>query len=454
MNEFVPVATAYRRIVSTIPHPDSVPVITALEQLEPHSMSGFAPVVFQRAAGFQVYDGYGNMWLDFTSSVMLTNAGHSNPRVGQAIRDQLDADMWHNYCHPSDVRLRAVQVLKDITPPYLDKVYLLTTGSEACECAIKLMRIHGRTVAAEKYHILSFHNSFHGRTMGAQQAGGNPAAREWMGAPPPGFHHVPFPECARCPWGRTAYAHCGRDCFERCLDRFRESGVAEELVAGVMIETFQGPLVDFMPNDYALALREWADAHQILLTFDEMQAGFGRTGKWFGFEHYGVEADLICLGKGITSSLPLAAVAGRAAILDIPGHGAMSSTHTGNPLCCAALLGNVAALREGRMIENAAALEPVLFGRLAEMRARFPEHISAVNGKGLVAGIYLQDPDTGELDVELGSKVTRMCIERGLLMLDTKRGTLKLVPPLMIEEAALLEGLDVIEEALAECLRQ
>ena len=136
-------------------------------------------------------------------------------------------------------------------------------------------------------------------------------------------------------------------------------GSADDQVAGVITETFQGPTVAFMPPDYVQALAAWATAHRALLVFDEIQAGFGRTGRWFGFEHYGVEPDMICAGKGMTSCLPMSAVIGRGAVLDLAEHGEMSSTHTGNPLCCAAAIANIEAIRDDGLLANAAALEPI-----------------------------------------------------------------------------------------------
>ena len=446
------IETKYRRIVSEIPHPQSRALIAQLEQIEPRSMGGVPPVVWDRAEGFQVWDPYGNCWLDFSSSVVLANAGHAHPAIGKAVRDQLERKLWHNYCNPSEIRLAAVKTLQEILPPYLDKVFLLTTGSEAIECAIKLVRLHGRNIAPDKIHVLSFYNSFHGRTMAAQAAGGYTDQQEWMGRKPDGFHHIPFPECARCPWGKQKYQNCGRECLERGLDQLREQGLEERCFAGVIAETYQGPTVAFMPTAYAGALREWADAHQALLVFDEIQAGFGRTGRWFGVEHYGIEADLVCMGKGMTSSLPMSAVAGRAAILDLPPHGQMSSTHTGNPLCCAAAMANIQALRDENLVENAALLEAVTREALKRLRGKFPQHVGAIIGKGLAWAIYLLDPATGQLDPELGKRVTTRCMQLGLLMLQTGRGTLKIAPPLCISAEALLEGIGVIADALRECI--
>jgi 4-aminobutyrate aminotransferase/(S)-3-amino-2-methylpropionate transaminase len=454
------IATRYRRIVSDIPHPASQAVIEALSRLEPRSMAGFSPVVWHRAEGCQVWDAHGNQWLDFTSTILVANAGHANPRIGQALRAQLDSCLYHAYCNPHAMRLRTLQAIRDVLPAYLDKIFLVSTGSEAVEAAIKLMRIHGRTIAPGKLYILSYYNSFHGRTMAAQAAGGFLDQQAWMGEPPAGFQHIPFPECPRprkarglrCPWGKAEYAGCGAECLQRSLDQLRAQGLRDDDFAGVISETFQGPTVAFMPPDYARTLREWATAHQVLLAFDEVQAGFGRTGRWFGFEHYGVEADLICLGKGMTSSLPTSAVAGRAAIMDLPEHGEMSSTHTGNPLCCAATIANIAAIRDEGWLANAAALEPVTRQALERLRDRFPDHLGAINGHGLAWGMYVLDPLTGDLNPSLAQRVIQRCMELGLLLLPTGgRGTLKIAPPLCISEEALREGIGVIEEALEEC---
>jgi 4-aminobutyrate aminotransferase/(S)-3-amino-2-methylpropionate transaminase len=454
MAEFTPVETRYRRIVSPIPHPASQPVIDELAQLEPRSMAGFSPIVWHRAEGFQVWDAYGNHWLDFTAAIILTNAGHAHPAIGRAIREQIDSQLFFHYCNPSEIRLKVLKTLRSILPPYLDKVFLLSTGGEAVEAAIKVMRTQGRNINPAKFHIISYYGAFHGRTLGAQMAGGFMEQQEWIGEKPAGFHHIPYPDCAFCPWGRAEYEECGEECLQRSLAPLREQGLSDDLVAGVLTETFPGPTVAFMPPDYVHALREWTSRHQALLVFDEVQAGFGRTGKWFGFEHYGVEPDLICLGKGMTSSLPMSAVAGRAAIMDLQPHGEMSSTHTGNPLCGAAMIANIEVIRDEGLISNAAALGPVVREALAGVRRRLPGYLGAINGRGLAWGVYVLDPATGGLNPDLATMVINRCLQLGLMLLPTGgRGTLKIAPPLCITQEALLEGIGVIEQALAECVK-
>jgi len=163
---------------------------------------------------------------------------------------------------------------------------------------------------------------------------------------------------------------------------------------------------------------------------------------------------LVCMGKGMTSSLPMSAVAGRGEILNLPPHGEMSSTHTGNPLCCAAAIANIRAIRDDRLIENAVTLESVVRKALESLCDRFPGSIGTINGKGLVWAVYLLDPETRELSPDLAKRVTTRCMELGLLMLRTERGTLKIAPPLCINEEALLEGIEVIGEALAICVEE
>jgi 4-aminobutyrate aminotransferase-like enzyme len=442
------IATTYRRIVSPIPHPDSLAMIRELEQLEPRAMSGFVPIIWDHALEACVFDAYGNQWIDFTSTVLVTNAGHSNPHIAKGIRDQLDQNMWHCYCNPSKIRLDAIKAMLSILPEYLNKIFLLTTGSEATECAIKLMHIHGQSIAEGKYHIVSYLNSFHGRTMAAQSAGGYLDAQKWMGTPTPGFHHIPFPG-----------PDDGKEFLDRSLNDLHKSGLDLNHIAGFITETFQGPTVSWMPKAYLESLRRWCDDHQALITVDEMQAGFGRTGKWSGFEHYDtVEIDLACYGKGMTSSLPMSALVGRGAILDLPDHGDMSSTHTGNPLCAAAAIANIKAMREDNLVENAARLEPIVRDALHALRDRFPDRITTINGKGLVWAVFFVTPGTpgtsDNLDIDLATRVTTRCMETGLLMLQTHRGTLKIAPPLCITDQAVLEGISVIADAIEYCIRK
>jgi len=313
------VETRYRRIVTPIPHPDSVPTLEKLRRFEPQSMRGQPPVVWDRAEDIFVFDKYGNRWLDWSSGVLVTNAGHCAPEVKQAILDQVNSNLLHNYCFPSEERAELVGELAALAPEGLKKVFLLTTGSEATECAIKLSRAHGIKVGGKKkIGIIGWERGFHGRTLGSQQAGGMAGQKNWIVNEDPAIITAPFPDGY---WQTDTR-------FETFLQAVAARGLQPENVAGVIMETYQGVGPDFAPVEFVQQLRAWCDAHQIVLTFDEVQAGFGRTGKFWAFEHYGASPDLICCGKGISSSLPLSAVIGREAIMDQFPPGSMTSTRT------------------------------------------------------------------------------------------------------------------------------
>lgn len=445
--DVTPVKTRYRRIVTPIPVPESVPILQRLREHEPLSMGGQPPVVWDRAAGCCVYDRWGNQWLDWSSGVLVTNAGHSHPAVKQAALEQIEHGLMHNYCFPSEIRGQLIEALVDVAPLGLDKVFLLTTGSEATECAIKLMRQHGRTVGGEgKIHIVSFVNGFHGRTMGAQMAGGWPGQKTWIVNLDPAMVQVPFPDGFRQPDTR----------FEVFLEALAAAGVKPGQVAGVMMETYQGGSAKLAPQAYMTQLRAWCDANDIVLTFDEVQAGFGRTGKFWAFEHYGIEADLICCGKGISSGLPLSAVIGRAQLLDQFPPGSMTSTHTGNPVCAAAALASVRAIVDEKLVENARRIGEVLSVELDRLKDRFHGPIGAADAVGAVATLQIVKPGTTEPDNALAREIVNACIERGLLMfapVGTGGGTVKIAPPLITPEDALREGIAVLEESLEEVIR-
>ncbi|HWB84108.1 MAG TPA: aspartate aminotransferase family protein [Bryobacteraceae bacterium] len=432
------VETRYRRIATEIPAPESIPLLEELAEAEPVAMRGQPPIVWDRACGFQVFDPYGNCWIDWSSGVLIANAGHGRQEIIDAITNQASSQLFTTYCFPSQIRARLVKQLASILPSPLEKVFLLTTGSETVECAIKICRTYGqRNFGSRKNVIVSFHNAFHGRTLGAQQAGGIPALKDWIINRDPGFVQVPFPDGF---WSEdTSF-----DGFEASL---KELGIEPADVAGVLMETYQGGTAAFAPREYVLALRKWCDRFDALLVFDEVQAGFGRTGKLWGFEHYGVVPDLACFGKGISGSLPLSAVAGRSDIMDLHGPGAMTSTHTGNPVCCAAALASIDLILKEDLSGQANRLGQVLHSRLQQMRGSFPE-IGQVFGRGLVAGVICIQPDR-QPDGDLAWEVVRRCVESGVLMFSpvgVDGSTIKIAPPLVISEDALVESLDVFEQ--------
>lgn len=440
------VDSKYRRIVTALPHPDSVKTLELLQKVEPISMRGQPPIVWDRAEDCQVYDKYGNMWLDWSSGVLVTNAGHGMPEVRQAIIDQVNSGLLHNYVFPSEERALLADYLAKLAPEGLDKVFLLTTGSEATENALKLARTWGISKGGKKkIGFVGFERGFHGRTMGSQQVGGMPGQKGWIGNEDPAIVQVPFPDGY---WTENVD-------FDFFCSALEKKGLKPDEVCGVMLETYQGVGPDFAPVEYVKALAEWCKAHGALLIFDEVQAGFGRTGKFWGFEHYGVTPDLICFGKGVSSSLPLSGVIGRAAIMDQYPPGSMTSTHTGNPVCCAAALASLKKIVDDDLTGNAARLEVVLMDRVKAIQAKHPNVVGHVTCKGLVAGIQLMKPGKKEPDPDVAHEVVLRCFHKGLLFFAPVGAwgqTVKISPPLTITQDALEDGLVVLSDVIDEVL--
>jgi 4-aminobutyrate aminotransferase-like enzyme len=254
---------------------------------------------------------------------------------------------------------------------------------------------------------------------------------------------VPFPDGFRCP----------DTSFEFSLKVLQQKGFGPERIAGVITETYQGGSAGFLPTRYAQDLAAWCKQHDIVLIMDEVQAGFGRTGKMWGFEHYGIVPDLVCCGKGITSGLPLSAVIGRADIMDQYPPGSMTSTHTGNPVCVAAALANLDLVVNEKLPEKAAAVGEVLQSGLREIQAAYKDVCGAAMGRGMVAGLHMIKPGGIEPNGPLASAVVDRCVEKGLLMFEPVGlggATVKIAPPLVTPQEAVLEGLGVLREAIEE----
>jgi len=444
--EVEPVSTKFRRLSGSIPNPETIREIERLREAEPVSMRGQAPVIWDRAEGVNVYDAYGNMWLDFSSGVLVTNAGHGCKKIADAIIDQASKPLLTTYCFGNRPRIELVQKLVSLAPKRLSKAFVLSTGAESTECALKLMRTHGRkTGTDDKNIIVSFEDSFHGRTLGAQQMGRLGGGEAWIKNLDPEMVQIPFPDGFRCE--DTSF-----ELFEKTLARL---GVEPPNVAGVISETYQGAGPNFMPKQYAKDLRRWCSKNGALLCFDEVQAGFGRCGTMWGFELYDVVPDLFCIGKGVSSSLPLSGVIGTEEVMDLYGPNAMTSTHSGNPICCAAALASIEVIEQEKLVENAARVGLVLQEHLQRIRSEFSDMIGFAPGAGLVGGLLMVNKGTKEPNYELTWNVVDLCFRKGLLMfapVGVGGGCVKIAPPLCISEEALAEGCEVIRGAVRQAV--
>jgi len=446
------IETRFRRIATDLPVPESLPVFADLDRYECRSMHGQYPIVWDRARDFQVWDRFGNCWIDFTSTIFVTNSGHANPLVTAALREMLDHGLLHSYTYATEIRANYLKRLLGATPPQLEKAFLLSSGTEAAECALKLLRMRGQVQGKKHGGIISFEDSMHGRTLGAQMLGGNPGSRGWIGYEDPHIHRLPFPY----PWtaGAEGGKASGEDRFHADIERLLAQGVDPDAdLAGFILESYIGWGAVFFPVDYVRALFRWARRHDLPVVFDDIQGGFGRTGKFFAYQHYGVEPDMVLCGKGISSSLPLSAVIGTSALMDLPDVGSMSSTHSANPLACAAGLANLEAIESMHLVEETARKGEILFRQLGDLQAESGGRIRWVLGKGLVAALIVVDPRTGQPDGETASHICERAMQKGLLLVHTGRESIKIGPPLTISDDALLEGLDVLGESAREAWR-
>ncbi|MEO2030680.1 MAG: aminotransferase class III-fold pyridoxal phosphate-dependent enzyme [Planctomycetaceae bacterium] len=448
--ETAPVETRWRRIVTPIPVPHSVPLIDRLRRAEPESMSGLPPLLWHEADGFLVRDPYGNQWIDLTSGIVLANAGHAHPRIVAAIRKAAEKKLLATYAFPSETRLRLLEKLVALSPIPDAKAILYSSGTEATECALMLMRRHGQQLRPDKVGILSLAGNYHGRTLAAQFSSGTPQPTDWIDRERVHHFQVPAPSCLDCPWGRAGYEQCGEECFHAGLKTLVAQGVDLDRIAGIILEPVPGWSTLPIPSDFAAAASAWAKQHDCLLAFDEVQCGCGRTGRFFGGEYSGVTPDMIVLGKGLSSSLPVSAVIGPRDVMDLPLPGEMSSSHGGNPVCAAAALANLQVLDDERLIDASVRTGAVVLERLRSLEVEFPEQVRAVQGVGLFLSIHLCQPGTNIPDVPMADAVAQEAVRRGVLMFTTGRGYLKFTPPLCIDVDAATEAADVIRDCLRE----
>ena len=432
-----PVDTRFRRIATPIPVPDSIPAIERLRAAEPRSMAGLPPVIWQRARGFQVEDPYGNRFIDLTSGAAAANAGHAHPRIVKAVHEQLDRELLFTYAFPSDVRSRLIERVAALPPRELDKAIAFCSGTEANECALTLMRRHGLSISPDKVGILSFSGTFFGRTLGSRFAGGQPGAIDAIGRERVYQTQLPMP-------GSPASHGFHADLAEHGVDPAKTAGIIFESIASMTTTPY--------PQDYVDDLMAWAHTHSVLVAVDEIQVGWGRTGRLFAHEHYGITPDLIAMGKGVSSSLPVSVVKGRAHILDLAPPGEMSSTHGGNPVCMAAALANLDVFEDEDLVRRSAELGERLAAWLRPIAERHPDRIRKIDGRGLWHAIHFRDPDSGEPAMELGDQVAMECVRRGLMSFITGGGFYRIAPPLVIDADALEEAVGVVGAVIDDLL--
>jgi 4-aminobutyrate aminotransferase / (S)-3-amino-2-methylpropionate transaminase / 5-aminovalerate transaminase len=439
------VETANRSINTALPAPGTKDILEKLDNVESRSMHGQIPIIWDSANNFNIFDIAGNKFIDFTSAIFFSNIGHSNPRVKDAMQAMLGKPIMGCYAYGNEIRAEYIKKLIEFCGPNFEKAFLLSAGTEATEAALKLMRLSGQSKKNNRLGIVAFENNWHGRTLGAQMMSGNLKQKEWVGYSDQDIHHLAFPY----PW--VLDGESGSDFFSRHMNKLLETGIDPKTdLCGMILETFQGWGAIFYPRDFVQAAKNFCTEHNIVLTFDEMQAGFARTGKAFGYEHYDVVPDLICCGKGMGNGYPLSGVIGKAEIMDLPDVGNMSSTHSANPMACAVGLAVLEEIESGNLIEESHRKGKILKEGLNNLKQESGNRIGHILGEGLILAILFQDPVSGEPDSLTASLIAEKCYEKGLLVVHTGRESIKIGPPLTISDEALLEGLSVISESFME----
>jgi 4-aminobutyrate aminotransferase len=408
--------------------------------------SRYSNLVVDRAEGAHLYTVDGRDILDFGSGIGVVNLGHNHPAVVAAARAQLDR-LWHTSVTAlNQPAIVAAEALVGITPPGLDQVFLCNSGAEAVEAAIKLAR-----KATGRSDLIAFSGGFHGRTYGALSLTASKRRyRARIGPLLPGVHHVDYPYCFRCP-NRNAGACCraaGQD-----IERLLATRVHPEDVAAVFVEPVLGeggyvvPPPEFMPS-----LRRLCDAHGILLVADEVQTGFGRTGRLFATEHTAVIPDIVCVAKAFGNGLPIGAMVASRTLMAAWSPGDHGSTFGGNAVACAAATAVVETMVAERLAERAARLGEGVLERAQGWVQRFPR-LADARGLGFMLGLEFMTA-RGAPDATAVTAVRQAALERGLLLLScgTDENVIRLVPPLTIPEDELDRGLGILEASLVHTL--
>ena len=435
-------------IKTELPGPRAREWLKKSDAYEPHSMSEQAPLVWAKARGCEIEDVDGNVFLDFSSGVLVTNIGHCHPDYVAAVKDQAER-VFNCYDFPSAERVALAEKLIEMTPPHLDKCFLLTTGSEATEAAMKMARR-----AHSGYEILAFHGAFHGRTYGAMSAGGSGGVKKGFGPLLPGIIHAPFCYCYRCVFDKQ-FPQCKLWCLDH-LD-WVVSKESDGSLCAVITEPYQGGAGSIIPpKGYLEGLQQWCRDRGLYFILDEVQSSFGRTGKMFAMEHYDIEPDLVCLAKGLGSGVPCAAVLGRSEIMDVLEPGDLSSTNGGNPFSSRAALAAIEIIEKNKLHRRAARLGKQMAERFDKLQRKIKQ-IGDVRGQGLVFGIEMVEDRRSKAPAkDLCKRIVHEAYLRGLCLIapiGMFGNVIRIAPPLIMTEQQMMEGMDILEAAMKAAVR-
>jgi 4-aminobutyrate aminotransferase len=431
----------------TLPGPKARALIARDREVVAHSYVRDYPFAISHGRGAEVWDVDGNRFIDFAAGIAVCSTGHCHPAVVDAIKLaaekflHISSDYWH------EGQVRLGEMIRDLDPvngPAMS--FFANSGTESVEASLKLARyVTGRP------RFIAFLGAFHGRSMGSLAATASKYTQQRGFFPTmPGFTHVPYPNNYR---PLFAGADQGQAVLDYIEQLFQKNVPANE-VAAILVEPIQGEGGYLVPPDGFLAgLRALCDRHGILLIFDEVQSGIGRTGKMFAWQHWGVRPDIISLAKGLGSGLPIGLSVASKAVMEKWPAGSHANTFGGNPVSCAAAIATLEVVRD-HYTENAARMGAYITERLQAMATEFPQ-IGDIRGRGLMIGVeFVRDRQGKAPDKDLAQRVVNRAYRNGLILLTCGASSVRLIPPLMIEPPIVDEALSMLHKSIREAVAQ
>ena len=415
--------------------------------ISPASRMPYYPFVMKRGRGVWMEDVNGKKYIDFLTSAAALNTGHCHPKVVNAIKNQVEQFLNYTsaYMYYENMVDLAEELIQITPGSFAKKVAFGLTGSDANDGAIKLARIF-----SNRKKIIAFLRSYHGSTYGALSLSAiSLNMRKKLGPYLPEIYHIPFPDCYRCPLGNH-YPGCNLACLEYFKMLMRNMIPPDE-IAAVIVEPIQGDAGIIIPPDpYLPALKKICEKEGILLIAEEVQTGFGRSGKWFAIEHWGVEPDIILLGKSIASGMPLSAIVAKKEIMDSWEAPAHLFTMGANPVSCAAALATIEIIKEENLIEKAQETGDYIVKHFKKLQEKH-EIIGDVRGKGLLIGIDLvKDRIKKTRAAKDAAKIIWRCWEKGLILTFFSQSVLRIAPPLMIGKSEVDQAISIIEQSIKD----
>ncbi len=428
-------------VKTPIPGPNSQKYKELSAKYESGCLNVQAPIVWDHARGVQVWDVDGNSFIDWTSGVLVTNVGHAHPKLADAIGRQAHR-LLNCYDSPTVERITLAERMVKLAPSHLDTAFFATVGSEAVDAAVRVAKHY-----TGKFEIISFYGAFHGRTMGTMSLAGKTGTKKHFGPVVPGVLHVPFPDPYRSPFGSAASGDVAAQCLEFMDKAVYAQSTGE--VAALIIEPYQGASgFIFPPDGFLKSLEGWCRDRDILFILDEVQASFGRTGKFLALEWEDLKPNMVTIGKGIGSGMPISCLLAESKIMASLGEGEMSSTWGGNPICTAATHAILDIFEEEQLVENARKMGEYMKGRLTGLMDSC-RYLGDVRGRGLVMGLdIVKDRKTKERDPQTTRKIIEECCKNGLIIGAVSGNVIRVAPPLVITKDEADESLDIMEKVL------